>query len=158
MYAVTCSSCSHVEKSPFARVGAVMVCPSCKSPVQLRVEDVKHQVKLRTEGDDDLFKLTPLAVEEAAAATTALEEPTVKQTTTIKATDLEIHEDQAELATQRAAAPRLSVSKSPRLRRSPGPGFPAANWRSTWHRSERRRRCSSAAAWRWRRSSGWSFF
>lgn len=123
MYAVTCSSCSHVEKSPFARVGAVMVCPSCKSPVQLRVEDVKHQVKLRTEGDDDLFKLTPLAVEEAAAATTALEEPTVKQTTTIKASDLEIHEDQAELAhaasrraeTQRKQKPKAQAITRPGL-------------------------------------------
>lgn len=108
MYSVTCSSCSHVEKSVFARVGAVMVCPACKTPVQLRVEDVKRQVKLRTEGDEDLFKVLHVQHEEPvtlpAPAAPAAPMP-----------ELELHEDHAELAaeaTRRADAVRKRKPKA----------------------------------------------
>ncbi len=56
MYHVTCPSCGHVERSGFARVGAVLVCPSCKTKSQLRVEDVKRQFRIRTDVDDELFR------------------------------------------------------------------------------------------------------
>ncbi len=104
MYSVTCSSCNHVEKSVFARIGAVMVCPVCNTPVQLRVEDVKRQVKLRTEGDEDLFKVAPVPQEEPVPAAAAGPMP-----------EFELHEDHAELAaeaTRRADAVRKRKPKA----------------------------------------------
>lgn len=59
MYHVTCPSCGHVERSGFARVGAVLVCPSCKAKAQLRVEDVKRQFRIRTDVDEELFRFPP---------------------------------------------------------------------------------------------------
>jgi hypothetical protein len=55
MYAVTCPSCENKQTSPFARVDAVMVCPKCKKTVQLRPIDVKRQVRIRTDVQDELF-------------------------------------------------------------------------------------------------------
>ncbi len=93
MYTVTCSSCTATEKSPFARVGAVRICPACKAKVQLRVEDVKRQFKLRLEGDDDLFKISQIVRPEEPVvpvpAADAISPPAGATT---------IHEDHAELA------------------------------------------------------------
>ena len=81
MYHVTCPSCGHVERSAFARIGAVLVCPNCKAKSQLRVEDVKRQFRVRTDVDDELFRApvpppVPVAPPaEPVSAEVALEEP-----------------------------------------------------------------------------------
>lgn len=125
MYTVACSSCNHVEKSPFARVGAVMVCPACKAKVQLRVEDVKRQFKLRVDADDELFRVPQVqhvpedaAVGAAAALAVALESSPTPQ----PLPELEIHEDHSELAAeaQRRAEEARKRKVKPQVVSKPG--------------------------------------
>ena len=127
MYTVNCSACNHPEKTLFARVGAVMVCPACKAKVQLRVEDVKRQFKLRIDAEDELFRVPQVqhapedaAVGAAAALAVALQTEEIPQ----PLPEPEVQEDHSELAAEaerRADAARRRKTKTQGIASS-GPG------------------------------------
>lgn len=126
MYTVTCSACSHPEKSPFARVGAVMVCPSCKAKVQLRVEDVKRQFKLRIDPEDELFRVPQVlhapedaAMGAAAALAVALDAAPTPQ----PMPELEIHEDHSELAAEAERRADATRRRKPKAQAIVKPGL-----------------------------------
>ncbi|MEX2213882.1 MAG: hypothetical protein WD768_07130 [Phycisphaeraceae bacterium] len=105
MYLFTCSSCGHGEKSPFARVGAVTICVGCKQPIQLRQEDIKRHFRLKTDLDDELFRV-------AMVQHSSPEEIAVKAEAHHDPAELELHEavtDEGEHAQEHHDATALAA-------------------------------------------------
>ena len=128
LYVITCSSCGQTEKSAFARVGAVTICTGCKKPIQLRKEDIKRSFRLRTDIDDDLFKVAVVqhsAPEEIAAKVEAHVEPEdLHESVTDEGEHVEEHHDAtalAAIAETRAETERRSESARRRRTTPPPP-------------------------------------
>jgi hypothetical protein len=106
MYTVTCSACGQAEKSLFARVGAVMVCGGCKAKVALRAEDVKRQFKIRTDVDEELFRVPQVHREEPPA-------PIEAEAGSAEMSE-SIHEDHAELAVEAERRAEAARKRKPK--------------------------------------------
>ncbi len=70
MYEITCPSCSHKIATPFARVGAVTICPKCNEKIAVGVKELRRTVSYPPEDSRNLL-LVGAEAEAAAAAAAA---------------------------------------------------------------------------------------